>query len=96
MTDYIEREAAKEAAWENIINNVVEEQGMYGYLVNLVDKVFDAIPAADVRPVVHGTWINRQKEPKHRAWYTCSLCKGQFDYTWHFCPNCGAKMMKGV
>lgn len=50
--DYISREAAKDAALEKIINNVVEDQGMYGYLCYLVDDVFDELPAADVRPVV--------------------------------------------
>lgn len=87
--DYIERSAAKEAAWENIINNVVEEQGMYGYLVHLVDKVFDAIPAADVRPVRRGKW-------KFISFMTvkCSNCQETFRELEgdSFCPNCGADM----
>ena len=54
-----------------------------------VRDAFDAIPAADVRPVVRGKWVD---EPIKGIRYYCSVCQGRFDYTWHFCPNCGANM----
>jgi len=58
-----------------------------------------AIPAADVRPVVHARWVHGEYGPY------CSNCDGypptrkrsghpgetEFDYT-KFCPSCGAKM----
>ena len=100
MSDYISREAAKDVVLENIINRVVDEQGMYGYLCNLVGEVFDSIPAADVRPVKPGEWIGEADgyadgELVYDTWY-CSCC----DYvveddempSWRFCPNCGAEM----
>ena len=43
----------------------------------------------DVRPVVQGKWVD---EPIKGVRYHCSVCQGRFDYTWHFCPNCGANM----
>ena len=97
--DYISREAAKEAAWENIINNVVEEQGMYGYLVHLVDKVFDAIPAADVRPVRRGKWTDHRTIEHDGEWW-CTACGKEITIymgadrkdRYPFCPNCGADM----
>lgn len=56
-----------------------------------------AIPAADVRPVVRGTW-----EPgetiffcgvEHTAPRTCSVCgRSALDEPWYFCPSCGADM----
>ena len=95
--DYISREAAKDAALEKIINNVVEDQGMYGYLCHLVDEVFDWLPAADVRPVVRASWEEKEKDGVSR--YACSVCgehtpKDRWGQEWHsnFCPNCGADM----
>lgn len=43
----------------------------------------------DVQPVRHGRWID---EPIKGIRYHCSICFGRFDYTWHYCPNCGTKM----
>lgn len=54
-----------------------------------VRDTFNAIPAADVRPTVRGKWVD---EPIKGIRYHCSVCQGRFDYTWHFCPNCGADM----
>jgi len=55
-----------------------------------VRDVFDEIPAADVRPVVHGKWI-KVKYPL----YECSVCGAVYQdvgYGFNFCPNCGARM----
>ena len=51
------------------------------------------IPAADVRPVVHGTW-------EHLNWgfdyNRCSVCG--YEHRWsgpfYFCPQCGADMRR--
>lgn len=45
--------------------------------------------SVDVRPMVRGKWVD---EPIKGIRYHCSVCQGRFDYTWHFCPNCGANM----
>ena len=54
-------------------------------------------PAADVRPVVRGKWV--LKERAH--YFKCSICKTPTPYRfgyegssrfYNFCPNCGAEM----
>ena len=55
-----------------------------------------AIPAADVAPVRHGRWINKQGGFWEIA--TCDQCGGRYPtvgITPNFCPNCGAKMDGG-
>ena len=55
------------------------------------------VPAADVAPVVHGTW-----ELRHGSWY-CSNCGRGYKIKFgvapackhNYCPNCGAKMDGG-
>ena len=61
--------------------------------------------AADVRPVVHGEWIEIVKDqtdgiiPQGQFAFGCSVCREVFrmderkslDFM-RFCPNCGAKM----
>lgn len=64
-----------------------------------------AYPAADVREVKHGKWIeNKKKQTKVgdfvRRYWNCSECGieicntlPQFDLSaWHYCPNCGEKL----
>ena len=58
------------------------------------------IPAADVRPVVRGKWLER--EDMYYGWniWECSNCHEEFcieegtpkDNEYRFCPNCGASM----
>ena len=63
-------------------------------------KAIKSIPAADVRPVVHGHWIGT-KEAEDMGdimkEFTCSVCGCcEWDCTesesFNFCPNCGADM----
>lgn len=87
MAEYIEREAAIAA------------------LPVAWDSAVDALrnaPAADVAPVVHGSWI-AQEDWGMDTYYTCSACKEDFvtddgtptDNLWNYCPHCGAKMDGG-
>lgn len=58
------------------------------------------IPAADVRPVVRGKWIDRDDDYYGWNMWACSACGEEFVLTegtpdmndYHFCPNCGADM----
>lgn len=90
MDEYITKRKAIESA-DQIIqiddsgdNTVVEAMKAW--------KVFiEAIPAADVVPVVHARWVNYSP-----VTIKCSRC-GHVIHDWRYseckyCPNCGAKM----
>lgn len=55
-----------------------------------IDRL-NKIQAADVRPVVRGTWTRVDYEPCGHD-YICSECGCKSDGAWNFCPNCGADM----
>lgn len=98
MAEYINREALYEKAYWHGEHPDVGNPFPDG--VDAIDiKDVDAIPAADVAPVVHGRWIYIRKYGE----YECSVCHGiDMDcsdyYSSHvvteqdYCPNCGARM----
>ena len=67
-----------------------------------VSVIIDAIPTADVKPVIHGEWVKN----KDRVGWHCSVCQKDnvYAYEWNpgadieytfqdnYCPNCGADM----
>lgn len=68
-------------------------------------QYIEALPAADVAPVVHGLW---EKEPSSfwrwtpsgavvvaRTTYRCGLCGRGTAVKSNYCPNCGAMMDGG-
>ena len=88
MSDYISREAAKEAfrKW------TVDGDKLGGVL-----QVVDSIPAADVAPVRHGRW-----EIDDEGFVRCGVChqknplyNAEFVELTPYCPNCGASMLDG-
>jgi len=85
MAEYIDREA---------VITMLETECSPRVMAYLVDQL-NAIPAADVRPVVRGKW----KEDWETGCSECSACGESYlweDYDgvceWNFCPNCGADM----
>lgn len=48
-------------------------------------------PAADVAPVVHGSWVPFHSQAAGNIWY-CSACEIGFAARMKYCPNCGARM----
>ena len=65
-------------------------------------------PAADVVEVRHGKWVETQEPLGWRDvnCAECSVCHeswiidedssiDDYEYMWHYCPNCGAKMDGG-
>lgn len=84
MAEYIELAAAIEAvkhAWAKGL-----EPSQY----------IEALPAADVVPVVHGQWIYDEKAQRPY----CSVCKEYFygatNSPMSYCSNCGAMMDGGA
>ena len=60
----------------------------------LVRSIVYRTPTADVAPVVHGRWIEKEKYT-FGIMYDCSLCEDRIldnGHPWNFCPKCGAKM----
>ena len=98
--EYIEREAAKNILLQHQHRfTCADEANGYGsvkwsedviYLSEAVNGM-DAIPAADVRPVVKATWKRIDFKPCGHD-YECSSCGWKNDMVTHFCPSCGARM----
>lgn len=61
-------------------------------LSEVVPKLLDNEPAADVQPVVRAEWVCLEAEI---GFYSCSKCEHNvLRATCNYCPNCGAKMIK--
>lgn len=101
MAEYIDREAVHEA----IEKAPTGYWGSEGHVVYADDahKQIDDIPAADVRPAVHGQWIGTADgyadgQLVYDTW-ECSCCGYDADGAeekpaWNFCPMCGADMRR--
>jgi len=94
MAEYIERTDAMNAV---LVGDVDKDFPCMDIAARLHD-----IPAADVRPVVRGRWIDRDDDYYGWNMWACSACGEEFVLTegtpdmndYHFCPNCGALMDK--
>ena len=103
--EYISKEVAIEAL-KGLPTWWGDGGGWYGHaqppMVALLDPLdavnaIDNIPAADVREVVHGRWINQRADSE-----MCSACGVRFYISAlfavggndepNYCPNCGADM----
>lgn len=98
MTDCIRREDIGLTDFEIILCQA-DENKYKSALVMLLEKI-EKLPAADVRPVVHGEWKHKVTSSYAGGGATfCSVCGygysdgaffevEDFDY----CPHCGATM----
>lgn len=92
MAEYIEREAAEDAAGEAYLKGLNPEWAVRD------------VPTADVVPVVHGEWDDsgRYTFPSGNAAVRCTNCGcalTESEYhlnNWNYCPVCGAKMDGGA
>ena len=90
MTKYIECEKVIEAfddpAVERYYGDVCPES---------VISVIEQIPAADVRPVVRGRWVEFETDwpPRRNRCSECGYTTNPWlAHVYNFCPNCGADM----
>lgn len=99
MAEYIERAAAIDA-----VSEVYYDTPDVNLSAEKFEAAINAIPAADVVPVVYGRWI-RPRWKNSNYCCDCSECGGEAmhrDYQWDkngvypICPNCGAKMDGGA
>ena len=94
MAEYIKRSAVFEQ-FDNADADVCETDDFggvdYGFGMKNIKELINAIPAADVAPVVHGRWVPFHSEAAGDIQY-CSACEIGFDAKTDYCPHCGAKM----
>jgi hypothetical protein len=103
MSDYISREAALESfgdapMWTGYYEPYSFEVHMaLTSIAKVIRETITQVPAADVEPVRHGAWYPcfedwRQQQEGNK----CSVCGFEYYGTgirsFHYCPNCGAKM----
>lgn len=56
----------------------------------MFENALEDAPTIDAEPVRHGHW----DEDMSGCW--CSCCDDVFDFSYPYCPNCGAKMDEEV
>ena len=86
MDEYIEKGAA--------ITAIMSEPPDAHYPHWYADKI-KSISAADVEPVRHGRWIEKQEKDTFAGYlysYECSECGRVEQRKEPYCPKCGAKM----
>lgn len=110
MNDYIRKKNVL-AALSVLLKDIKENQigdGAIPYLdgiwqgekVGAIEAILriKALPAEDVKPVVHGTWIIYNELVKNELLdenevFVCSACREQkTKRKYNFCPNCGSDM----
>ena len=97
MPKYIDADALKEAfliEGKDVYDDTDEFDTKWGASQELIEKVIDSVPAADVEPVRHGRWIPHETIDGFSNGVQCSVC-GEWFYkyfTYNYCPDCGAKM----
>ena len=92
MAEYIEKEVAKA-----VINRRLGKMDLFESLFN---ADIDAVPAADVAPVVQGVWkVGYTDKENKTTGVECSECGAfyeldlfDFGLCYNYCPNCGARM----
>lgn len=94
MAEYIKREAAVDA-----VSAVYYDTPDVNLSAEKFEAAINAIPAADVAPVVHGRWIDNEHHGYNWV-FICSNCNYvdgyPFNDRYNYCPNCGAKMDGGA
>ena len=98
MSEYIKREDALNRAitvrhFDGKLGGVCDHQ-----YVRVVD--INAIPAADVEPVVRGEWVQKTITERSELFeeefeipvIVCSVCDTIVSFPSSYCPECGAHM----
>ena len=102
MAEYIDREALIE--WLKRIKLIDLSDGRGLCRVIMEDDFKKAIKempkgiVADVAPVRHGRWIEKDKYT-FGVMYDCSICDNRIldtGHSWNYCPKCGARMDGGT
>ena len=96
MAAYIDREATVESL--NAMKPFLRDRGQVQLLRRIMNHI-GKIPAADVKPVVHGRW--EHFEDGLLDLWRCTSCGDEWTFEYdptnadtrvNCCPNCGARM----
>ena len=94
MAEYIKRENVLAEIDEFVKQNIAHGFPVDVFDIEMMKKMVEKLPAADVAPVVHSKW-----EICCDGYYPyCKRCRNepQGRVMTQFCPNCGAKMDEEV
>lgn len=96
MAEYIERRTAVDAIAEIMAQGFIEDRFIMPQELQDLQDELEALPTADVAPVLHGRW---ERSEKFCGYVCCSVCNNAYiSPNWliggkrGYCPNCGAKM----
>ena len=85
MGDYISREEAIERATRDLFDDQTAD-----YVASDIKEKLNAVPAADVKPVIHAHWYVED------GCAYCSNCRNNFKKAIlkeaKYCPKCGAQI----
>lgn len=104
MPKYIDADALKEAflfECKDVCDDTDEFDTKWGASQELIEKVIDSAPAADVEPVRRGRWIDHTKPDENNTVYCwCSECGAgdshHVDIEVPYCWKCGALMKEST
>lgn len=107
MDEYIDRKLLKKRFLKRLdwLKKDIHDEysgALYDCCESDIDLI-DEIPSADVVPVVHGRWIERDDD-WFATYYDCSVCGESWvpidgtpeQNNVKYCPSCGAKMDGGA
>ena len=100
MATYIPKETALKVVEKYGTTNGFALGRHTGLAICIASEIAE-IPAADVAPVVHGHWVEKELfipwcDDDVDIIYECSCCRTESGGTSPYCPNCGAKMDGGA
>lgn len=108
MTDYIDREAFIAEKRKQYCKDCAKRKGMKNGKLKFCYEIGEApcracgvddalsdmedYPAADVKPVVLGWWVNEPDRYRHWHCSECGYTISGIEIAYYYCPNCGADM----
>ena len=86
MNRYIDADDFRREVWR-LSASPLNEWDTWGVL-----SVLDRTPTADVAPIGHAHWIERNDKSYLEGLFECSNCSEFNRWRATYCPDCGAKM----
>lgn len=97
MAEYIKRENVLAEIDEFVKQNIAHGFPVDVFDIEMMKKMVEKLPAADVAPVVHARWEMKPEDTTPGIYHVkkafCTNCgKSNKQYRPPYCPHCGAKM----